>query len=135
MANNKKLKLSEFKFKPFSNKQLKVLSWWTEKSPVSDMFMCIADGSVRSGKSISMSLSFVLFMMNTFNQQNAAMAGKSVGSFRRNILVSLKQMLMALDYEVIEHRSENYLEIIKGDVTNYFYVFGARNLWLVFMET
>lgn len=135
MANNKKLKLSEFKFKPFSNKQLKVLSWWTENSPVSDMFMCIADGSVRSGKSISMSLSFVLFMMNTFNQQNAAMAGKSVGSFRRNILVSLKQMLMALDYEVIEHRSENYLEIIKGDVTNYFYVFGARNLWLVFMET
>lgn len=135
MANNKKLKLSAFKFKPFSNKQLKVLSWWTEKSPVNDMFMCIADGSVRSGKSISMSLSFVLFMMNTFNQQNAAMAGKSVGSFRRNILVSLKQMLMALDYEVIEHRSENYLEIIKGDVTNYFYVFGARNLWLVFMET
>lgn len=135
MANNKKLKLSAFKFKPFSNKQLKVLSWWTENSPVSDMFMCIADGSVRSGKSISMSLSFVLFMMNTFNQQNAAMAGKSVGSFRRNILVSLKQMLMALDYEVIEHRSENYLEIIKGDVTNYFYVFGARNLWLVFMET
>lgn len=135
MANNKRLKLSAFKFKPFSNKQLKVLSWWTENSPVSDMFMCIADGSVRSGKSISMSLSFVLFMMNTFNQQNAAMAGKSVGSFRRNILVSLKQMLMALDYEVIEHRSENYLEIIKGDVTNYFYVFGARNLWLVFMET
>ena len=135
MANNKKLKLSAFKFKPFSKKQLKVLSWWTENSPVSDMFMCIADGSVRSGKSISMSLSFVLFMMNTFNQQNAAMAGKSVGSFRRNILVSLKQMLMALDYEVIEHRSENYLEIIKGDVTNYFYVFGARNLWLVFMET
>lgn len=127
MANSKKLKLTTFKFKPFSEKQMKVLNWWTEKSPVSDMFMCIADGSVRSGKSISMSLSFVLFMMNTFNQQNAAMAGKSVGSFRRNILVSLKQMLMALDYEVIEHRSENYLEIIKGDVTNYFYVFGAKD--------
>ncbi len=127
MANSKKLKLTTFKFKPFSDKQMKVLNWWTEKSPVNDMFMCIADGSVRSGKSISMSLSFVLFMMNTFNQQNAAMAGKSVGSFRRNILVSLKQMLMALDYEIIEHRSENYLEIIKGDVTNYFYVFGAKD--------
>jgi hypothetical protein len=135
MANQKKLKLSPFKFKPFSDKQMKVLNWWTEKSPVSDAFMLIADGSVRSGKSLSMSLSFVLFVMTTFNQQNAAMCGKSVGSFRRNILVSLKQMLMALDYEIIEHRSENYLEIIKGEITNYFYIFGARNLWLVFMET
>lgn len=135
MANQKKLKLSPFKFKPFSDKQMKVLNWWTEKSPVSDAFMLVADGSVRAGKSLAMSLSFVLFVMTTFNQQNAAMVGKSVGTFRRNILVTLKQMLMALDYEIIEHRSENYLEIIKGEVTNYFYIFGARNLWPVFMET
>ena len=127
MANQKKLKLSPFKFKPFSDKQMKVLNWWTEGSPVNDAFMLIADGAIRSGKTVSMSLSFVLFVMNTFNQQNAAMAGKSVGSFRRNVLVTLKQMLMALDYEIIEHRSENYLEIIKGDVTNYFYVFGGRD--------
>lgn len=135
MANNKKLKLTSFKFKPFSDKQMKVLNWWTEKSPVNDAFMLVADGSVRAGKSLAMSLSFVLFVMTTFNQQNAAMVGKSVGTFRRNILVTLKQMLMALDYEIIEHRSENYLEIIKGEVTNYFYIFGARNLWPVFMET
>lgn len=135
MANSKKLKLTSFKFKPFSDKQMKVLNWWTEKSPVNDAFMLVADGSVRAGKSLAMSLSFVLFVMATFNQQNAAMVGKSVGTFRRNILVALKQMLMALDYEIIEHRSENYLEIIKGEVTNYFYIFGARNLWPVFMET
>lgn len=127
MANNKKLKLSEFKFKPFSNKQLKVLSWWTEKSPVNDSFMLIADGAIRSGKTVSMALSFVLFMMNTFNQQNAAMCGKSVGSFRRNVLMTLKQMLMALDYDVIEHRSENYIEIIKGEVVNYFFIFGGKD--------
>lgn len=135
MANSKKLKLTSFKFKPFSDKQMKVLNWWTEKSPVNDAFMLVADGSVRAGKSLAMSLSFVLFVMTTFNQQNAAMVGKSVGTFRRNILVTLKQMLMALDYEIIEHRSENYLEIIKGEATNYFYIFGARNLWPVFMET
>lgn len=95
----------------------------------------LTDDFIVTHNTISMSLSFVLFVMNTFNQQNAAMVGKSVGSFRRNVLVTLKQMLMALDYEIIEHRSENYLEIIKGEVTNYFYVFGARNLWLIFMET
>lgn len=127
MANSKKLKLTTFKFKPFSEKQMKVLNWWTEKSPVNDSFMLIADGAIRSGKTVSMALSFVLFMMNTFNQQNAAMCGKSVGSFRRNVLMTLKQMLMALDYEVIEHRSENYIEIIKGEVVNYFFIFGGKD--------
>nr|DAE82979.1 MAG TPA: large terminase [Caudoviricetes sp.] len=87
----------------------------------------LTDDFIVTHNTVSMSLSFVLFVMNTFNQQNAAMAGKSVGSFRRNVLVTLKQMLMALDYEIIEHRSENYLEIIKGEVTNYFYIFGGRD--------
>ena len=51
---------------------------------------------------------------------------KSVGSFRRNVLMTLKQMMISLDYEVIEHRSENYVEIIKDDVVNYFYIFGGK---------
>ena len=50
MANSKKLKLTTFKFKPFSDKQMKVLNWWTEKSPVNDAFMLVADGAIRSGK-------------------------------------------------------------------------------------
>ena len=69
-----------------------------------------------------MALSFVLFVMTNFNQQNAAMCGKSVGSFRRNVLATLKQMMIAIGYEVIEHRSENYVEIINGEVVNYFYI-------------
>lgn len=40
--------------------------------------------------------------------------------------MTLKQMMISLDYEVIEHRSENYVEIIKDDVVNYFYIFGGR---------
>lgn len=87
----------------------------------------LTDNFIVTHNTVAMALSFVMFMMNNFNQQNAAMTGKSVGSFRRNVLVTLKQMLMALDYEIIEHRSENYLEIIKGEVTNYFYVFGAKD--------
>lgn len=125
--NKKKVKLQGFKFEPFSKKQKKVLSWWHEDSPVSDKFMCIADGSVRSGKTVSMALSFVLFVMSNFNQMNAALCGKSVGSFRRNVLTVLKQMMIALEYEVVEHRSENYIEIIKGNVVNYFYIFGGKD--------
>ena len=51
---------------------------------------------------------------------------KSVGSFRRNVLATLKQMMIAIGYEVIEHRSENYVEIINGEVVNYFYIFGGK---------
>lgn len=127
MANIKRRKVKGFEFKPFSSKQLKVLNWWAKDSPVKDKFMVIADGSIRAGKTICMALSFVMFVMNTFNQQDALMAGKSVGTFRRNVLNPLKQMLLALNYDFIEHRSENYLEIIKGNIVNYFYIAGAKD--------
>lgn len=35
-------------------------------------------------------------------------------------------MLLSMDYDIIEHRSENYVEIIKGKIVNYFYIFGAK---------
>ena len=50
MANQKKIKLTGFKFQPFSKKQMKVLTYWQDNSPVSDKFLLVADGSVRSGK-------------------------------------------------------------------------------------
>ena len=64
-----------FHFQPFSRKQRKVLNWWTETSPVKDYDGIIADGAIRSGKTVSMSLSFVLWAMTTFNGQNFAMCG------------------------------------------------------------
>lgn len=47
-----------FKFQPFSQKQRKVLNWWCSTSPVKDAEGIIADGAIRSGKTVSMSLSF-----------------------------------------------------------------------------
>ena len=35
-------------------------------------------------------------------------------------------MLLSMGYDIIEHRSENYVEIIKGETVNYFYIFGAK---------
>jgi hypothetical protein len=127
MSNLKAIKKAKFIFKPFSKKQLKVLSWWAEDSPTSDKFILVADGSVRSGKTIVCSLSFVLFVMDRFNGQNAALVGKSSGAIRRNVVNTLKQMLYSLNYEVIDHRADNFLEITKDDVTNLFYIFGAKD--------
>lgn len=76
MANVKKRKVFSFDFKPFSEKQLKVLNWWAEDSPAKDKRMMIADGSIRAGKTISITLSFILYIMKNFNNQNVAIAGK-----------------------------------------------------------
>lgn len=116
-----------FRFKPFSKKQRMVLNWWTDTSPVKDMVGIIADGAIRSGKTVSMSLSFVFWAMSAFSDQIFIMAGKTVGSFRRNVLDTLLPMLRSRGYTVDEYRSDNLLVISRGKVTNYFYVFGGKD--------
>ncbi|WP_195993886.1 PBSX family phage terminase large subunit [Faecalibacillus faecis] len=116
-----------FKFKPFSKKQRKVLNWWTDNSPVKDKDGIIADGSIRSGKTVSMSLSYVIWAMSTFVECNFGMCGKTIGSFRRNVLNILKLMLWSRGYKLKDHRADNMVEITKKGVTNYFYVFGGKD--------
>lgn len=65
-----------FKFQPFSQKQRMVLNWWCKDSPVKDSDGIIADGAIRSGKTVSMSLSFIMWAMSSFNGENFAMCGK-----------------------------------------------------------
>ena len=86
------MKKQVFKFQPFSKKQRKVLNWWCDNSPVKDADGIIADGAIRSGKTISMCLSFVMWSMSNFDGQNFGMCGKTIGSFRRNVLFWLKLM-------------------------------------------
>ena len=124
---NVRAKNNTFKFKPFSVKQKKVLTWWCENSPVKDRDGIIADGAIRSGKTLCMSLSYVFWAMSTFNQQNLGMAGKTIGSFRRNVLFWLKLMLKSRKYRVIDHRTDNMIEVSKNGVTNYFYIFGGKD--------
>lgn len=50
MPNKKPKKIVKFNFQPFSEKQLRVLNWWAEDSPVKDRRMLIADGSIRAGE-------------------------------------------------------------------------------------
>lgn len=116
-----------FQFKPFSRKQKQVLTWWVDNSAVKDYDGIIADGSIRSGKTLSMSLSFTDWAMNTFNGQNFGMAGKTIGSFRRNVLKDLKKMLKARGYTIQDKRADNLVTISKGDISNDFYIFGGKD--------
>lgn len=121
------MKIRTFRFRPFSRKQRKVLNWWCENSPVRDKNGIIADGAIRSGKTVSMSLSFGIWAMSRYSGQNFLMSGKTVGSFRRNVLRGWKQMMTARGYHVRENRSENLVIVRKGDVENYFYIFGGKD--------
>lgn len=123
----KQKKPAPFKFKTFSRKQKQVLTWWREDSPVKDMDGIICDGSVRAGKTIVMSLSYVMWAMDTFKDENLGMSGKTIGSFRRNVITPLKRMLNSRGYKVKDHRSENMLSITFNGTTNYFYVFGGKD--------
>lgn len=116
-----------FKFKKFSKKQRQLLNWWCPDSPVKDKDGIVADGAIRSGKTVAMSLSFVLWAMFTFDGQNFGMCGKTIGSFRRNVLFWLKLMLKARGYKVEDHRADNLVIVRKKKVENYFYIFGGKD--------
>lgn len=116
-----------FHFSPFSRKQKKVLTWWCQNSPVNEKDGIIADGAIRSGKTVSMSLSFIIWAMSSFNGQNFAMCGKTIGSFRRNVLFWLKLMLRSRGYSITDHRADNLLVVRKNGKENYFYIFGGKD--------
>lgn len=122
-----KKKPAPFKFKTFSIKQKQVLTWWRDGSPHKDKDGIICDGSVRAGKTVVMSLSYVMWAMDSFKDENLGMAGKTIGSFRRNVITPLKRMLKSRGYRVKDHRADNFLTIEYKGVTNLFYIFGGKD--------
>ena len=119
-----------FKFQPFSRKQRQIFTWWADSSPVKDAAGIIADGAIRSGKTVSMSLSFVMWAMARYDSQNFIMAGKTISSFKRNVLQNLKLMLTSRGYHWEYHVSgdfPNMLEVSRNGKTNYFFLFGGKD--------
>lgn len=115
------------KFKEFSKRQMQAFTWWCKDSPYSGYNGIIADGSIRAGKTVSMAISFILWAMASYDRQNFAMCGKTVGSFRRNVWNWLRPVLHARGYEIQEFRTSNTIIVNNGRVTNYFYIFGGRD--------
>ena len=116
-----------FKFDKFSKRQKQVLLWWTDNSPYRDYNGIVADGSIRSGKTLAMSLSFVMWAMERFNGMNFAFCGKTIGALRRNVIQGLKPIVEGRGYECNDRRNDNMLIISRGSRTNYFYMFGGRD--------
>ena len=111
----------------FSGKQLRVLTWWTGQSPDSKKSAIICDGAVRSGKTYSMSLSFVLWAFYRFNGASFGICSKTIRSVRRNIVTPLTVQMRSLGCECRERVSENYVDIFMMGRRNRFYYFGGKD--------
>ena len=109
-----------------SPKQRLTMNWWlTEKYSRYDAIIC--DGAVRSGKTLSMSIGFVLWAMNSFNGSAFAVCGKTVTSLRRNVITPLFPVLGGMGMICEEKVSRNYLDISFNGRKNRFYFFGGRD--------
>ena len=116
-------KASAFQYRPFSRKQKKLITWWMKQSPYAAFDMIIADGSIRSGKTVAMIDGFVTWAMYTFKNESFIIAGRSMGSLKRNVINVMLKILTAKGLDYNYNRSENYITI----GTNIFYCFGASN--------
>ncbi len=114
------------KFKTFSAKQKLILNWWAQEK-YKNCYAIICDGSIRSGKTVCMSLSFVFWAIFNFNSQLFAICGKTIESVKRNIIFSLSQNLKSLGFSCSGTMSKNHIDISFKNKTNRFYFFGGND--------
>ena len=101
---------------------------WVHMPKYQNKKAIICDGSVRSGKTVSMIIGFVHWAMRYFDGCNFGICGKTVGSTYRNVVTPMLGMPDVTDYyELTYRRGDNLLTIKDGDKINRFYVFGGRD--------
>lgn len=112
-------------YQNLSKRQTIAMTWWN-RPRFKDCNGIICDGAIRSGKTVSMAVGFVLWAMGAFNGQQFGVCGKTIASLRRNVIALLPGLLEGI-VEITERRSENMLIVRAGPVTNTFYLFGGRD--------
>ena len=112
-----------FEFQEFSKKQKKILNWWREGSPRKNCRMIVADGAIRSGKTIAMICSFLQWSQATFSDRDFIIAGRSIGALKRNVLSPMFSILRRWGWDYTYNRGEGRITI--GN--NVYHTFGASN--------
>ena len=108
---------------PISKKQKQIMAF-----PFTKYDALIADGAIRSGKTVFMMLSFVDDAMRRYNNQRFGICGKTVDSTVKNIIMPYLGLTYAQDkYRIQWRRSDKLLVVSDGEHTNYFEVFGGKD--------
>lgn len=101
------------------------MTWW-QRPAHQNLDGIICDGSIRSGKTVSMSVGFVLWAMARFDGAVFGICGKTIESLRRNVVSQLPVWLEGVVH-IKERRNENKLVVTVNGRTNSFYLFGGRD--------
>lgn len=113
-------------FKPFTEKQKVILTWWNNKKTKNfDAIIC--DGAIRSGKTLCMTLAFVFWACCCFNNEKFAICAKTISCAKRNILFDLIANLKGLGFNCKFKASQNYVDIALKNSKNRFFLFGGNN--------
>ena len=113
------------RYQKFSDRQRLTLTWWnSSRFQGADGILC--DGSIRSGKTLSMTVGFLLWSMSQFDGQSFAICGKTVESLRRNVTDNIPLWVEGL-FQTAERRSENRIIVTGGGHSNTYYLFGGRD--------
>lgn len=112
-------------FQRLSARQNLAMTWWNRPGFTSyDAIIC--DGSVRSGKTVAMTVGFFLWAMSRFQGQKFALCGHTIESLRRNVTSYLPEWLGGI-FQVKEYRSENKIVVSAGGISNTFHLFGGKD--------
>lgn len=113
-------------YQKLSKRQKLAMLWW-QQPRFRDRDALVCDGSIRSGKTVCMTVGFILWSMASFNGQKFALCGKTIESLRRNVILNLRDWVPP-DLEISERRSENKLIISDGTGrANTYFLFGGRD--------
>lgn len=113
-------------YQRLSKRQKLAMLWW-QQPRFRDRDALICDGSIRSGKTVCMTVGFILWSMATFNGQKFALCGKTIESLRRNVILNLRDWVPPA-LTIVERRSENKLVISDGaGRENTYFLFGGRD--------
>lgn len=122
----KQKKPATFKFKTFSDQQKRLIHWWRPmvKASISASDFVIADGSIRSGKTIAMICGFLIWSLEMFKGESFIISGKTMGALKKNVVRPMLQILEAwgLPYQYIRSGTDARVEIY----SNTYYLYGAN---------
>ena len=113
-------------YQRLSKRQKLAMLWW-QQPRFRDRDALICDGSIRSGKTVCMTVGFILWSMVRFNGQKFALCGKTIESLRRNVILNLRDWVPP-GLQIVEKRAENKLIISDGTGReNTYFLFGGRD--------
>lgn len=115
---------AKFNFKPFSKQQRRLMHWWRPGLLSAENDYVVADGAIRSGKTIACIIGFLTWSQEMFQGQSFILAGKTMGALKKNVVRPMLQILEAWGWSYTYIRSGTDARIEIG--SNTYYLYGAN---------